>query len=159
MKYLLSAWVFVVLISGCSVHSKDQKEQVSQPEKKKTATAKAKPAPAQSTPQDLVLNKEDVIALIESIPEIKQAQTELDSLSESTRHISMIVEEPTEQEPQFFVRVGVDGADRFETWFTFYVDPQNQQIYVQDPVLSPDEKLNLEDWRVQNAGFSGTEAL
>jgi hypothetical protein len=84
---------------------------------------------------------------IRSIEEVKQTNKYLDSLTKHTHGVSLIIEKPSSDEKNYYVKVGYNGEDRFETYYHFYIEPSTRKITIEDIVSG--EKLSLKEWRKQ----------
>ena len=91
---------------------------------------------------------EKIFDQIMQIAEVQESNRQIDSLSNHTKGIAlMIVERPNDGLPYFSVKVGYDGDTRFETYYLFYVDPKTLAVKIED-ILSG-EVLTLDEWRKQ----------
>lgn len=89
---------------------------------------------------------EKVFDRIMQIAEVQESNRQIDSLSNHTKGIALIiVERPSGGLPYFSVKVGYDGDTRFETYYLFYVEPKTLDVKIED-ILSG-EVLTLDEWR------------
>jgi len=83
-----------------------------------------------------------------SLKEVKAKNMLIDSLTKHQQGISLIIENPTDQEPAFYIQAGFNGKERFETYFHFYLDTATKQIEIRDWALG--KRVLLSNWRKQD---------
>lgn len=91
-----------------------------------------------------VLEKK-ILEKISLLPEYKRSNAYLDSLTNRKHGLSSMIFKPSKNEKEYYVRVGYNGDDRFETYYNFYVDSTTLAIKIAD-VLEGDI-VSLETWR------------
>jgi hypothetical protein len=98
----------------------------------------------QQTDDSVFVNK--IMDKLFSFPEIKRKQAFVDSLSHHKRGISMIVmQKPGKANKYYWIAVGYNGAQRFETYYNFYVWPSQMEIKYLD--TESGNLLTLAQWR------------
>lgn len=69
---------------------------------------------------------------ISELPEYKEANHFIDSISQGQRGLSMMIEKPEKRENDYTVTIGYNGEMRFETYQIFYVNPKTLAVKVYD---------------------------
>lgn len=65
---------------------------------------------------------------------------------DTTKHIGVIIgQEPVKEFKYYWVKIGVDGSDRFEDLEHFYVNDHDQTVHYLD--MKTDSLMSLEQWR------------
>lgn len=93
--------------------------------------------------ENRILNK------IAALPEFKTSNRYIDSLTGHAHGLSSMIFKPTDGFRNYYVQVGYDNKERFETYYTFYVDSVTMNIRLTD-VLEGDV-VSLEEWRKREA--------
>ncbi|MGZ3931797.1 MAG: hypothetical protein ACXVP0_10605, partial [Bacteroidia bacterium] len=86
-----------------------------------------------------------IMSTVMSLPEAEKAGRYIDSISNHTKGVGGIIDGPEPDKPEYGVRIGYNGDERFETYYFFYVDTITFRVKVQDVAL--DTILPIEDWR------------
>lgn len=89
--------------------------------------------------------EEKVMAAVMELPESQQAQNYIDSISNHKKGLGGIIDGPEPGKPEYAVRVGFNGDERFETYYFFYVDTITFKVKIQDVAM--DTILPIEEWR------------
>lgn len=85
-------------------------------------------------------------SLVEGLPEFQQANSDIDSATRHTHGASVIFEPPGKELPEYYyLRVGYSGPERFETYYHFYVNPETEDIRIEDMLKG--DIVPLATWR------------
>lgn len=95
------------------------------------------------------LSEQNVIDTLRQLKEIVESDKHIKSISNNRKSISFIIQGPTTSEPNFICKVGYNGKERFETYYTFAVDPITKNIQIEDVVQA--NRINLDEWRKTNS--------
>ena len=82
-----------------------------------------------------------ITAALLKLPFIIKSDNYIDSFSNHKHGIAFMLDEPNANEPDVSVQAGYNGAERFETYYRFFVNPKTMEIKVYDVV--EDKKLTL----------------
>ncbi len=93
------------------------------------------------TPEDSVRN------MIESLPEVREANDVYDSLTQRRQNIILNITAPDDKMPYYYIQAGYQGGSRFHPHFYFYVDLPNQIIYIED--MEKGDRTTIEQWRLR----------
>lgn len=74
-----------------------------------------------------------------------KANNYIDLLTNHKHGLSVTTEKPSKDRPDYYIRAGYNGAERFETYFHFYVNPQTLEIRIMDLVTG--DIVPIEIWR------------
>jgi len=80
-----------------------------------------------------------------SLPEVKEADRYIDSLSNHESGVAIMVDDAGGRGSESMVSVGYSNDERFETYHVFFVDHLSKAITVSDPVTG--DRLTLDAWR------------
>lgn len=92
---------------------------------------------------DTALESKITAALLK-LPFVKKSSNYIDSLSNQQHGISFMLEKPAAGETDISVQAGYNGAERFETYYRFFVNPSTLEIKIYDPV--EDKKLSIKEY-------------
>jgi hypothetical protein len=92
---------------------------------------------------DTALENKITAALLK-LPFVKKSSSYIDSLSNHQHGISFMLDNPTAGETDISVQAGYNGAERFETYYRFFVNPSTLEIKIYDPV--EDKKLTVKEY-------------
>ena len=127
--YLLFCLAFFTLTS-CD-HSKQGIKQLSPAVKAQLPSVK---------PEDEVVN------MIMNLEEVKRKTAQVKKLSKGKRTLTTYVETPpTDNDPNYWVKVSEDNGGSLVTYYTFAVDAKTHDIFYYDDIH--DTTLSLEEWR------------
>ena len=85
-----------------------------------------------------------IIGKLMKLPFVKKSDKYIDSFTNHQRGIAFMVDSLQKGETEIFVRAGYNGAERFETYYQFYVDPKTLEIKVYDVVN--DKKMTVKEY-------------
>lgn len=91
--------------------------------------------------QDIIIQK------ISELPEYKEAQKNIDSVSNNRKGVTAIIDRD-EQGRGYSVQVGYSGGERFETYYFFLVAPRTYRIRILD--MTDDKYITLDAWRMKS---------
>ncbi len=135
--------LLMACLTDCDNNSKD--EDI--PAKKDTVVqAVARPDTAAAyihTFADTSL-EDKITAAIRKLSFVKKSDQYIDSISNHKHGISFLLEGPAKGETEIPVQAGYNGAERFETYYRFFVNPKTLEIKVYDVV--EDKKLTLKEY-------------
>jgi len=98
----------------------------------------------QQTDDSAIVNK--IMDKIFGFPEVKRKQAFVDSLSHHKRGVFMMVmQKPGKVNKYYWIAVGYNGTQRFETYFNFYVWPSQMVIKYLDNETG--NLITLAQWR------------
>lgn len=75
-----------------------------------------------------------ILDKIAALPEFKKSNAYLDSLTGHKHGLASMIFKPTAEEKEYYVRVGYNGDQHFETYYNFYVDSSTLDIKIADPI-------------------------
>ncbi len=90
------------------------------------------------------LLEDKITAALRKLPFVKKSDKYIDSISNHKHGIAFLLEEPAKDETDIPVQAGYNGAERFETYYRFFVNPKTLEIKVYDVV--EDKKLTLKEY-------------
>jgi len=85
-----------------------------------------------------------IISKISALPELKKAQKNIASVTGGKSGVSFIIEK-TDNQNSYSVQAGYNGAERFETYYFFSVEPVTYKIRILDTLT--DEYVTMDVWR------------
>jgi len=85
---------------------------------------------------------------IMSLKEVQEKNKLIDSITDHKHGVSIIIDKQDDKLLGFYVQVGYNGNEYFETFFHFYIDSITKQISVEDFLTG--EKISLDNWRNQS---------
>lgn len=85
-----------------------------------------------------------ITAALLKLPFVIKSNHYIDSLSNHTKSIAFMLDEPQGNEIDIPVQAGYNGDQRFETYFHFLVNPKTMEIKVYDPV--EDKTLSIKEY-------------
>jgi len=122
----LCLFLFTMGLQSCQQQSKP----------KQTVVVKPKP----------VNQEESIVRLIMNLEEIKRATAAVERGSKGKRTLSTYVESPpTNDDPNYWVKVAEDNGDTYVTYYTFAVDARTRNISYYDVVDG--NLISLAKWR------------
>lgn len=86
-----------------------------------------------------------ILDTLKKLPEIKEQQQLLDSVSNHTDKVSFILNPPTVGNKNYIVQVGDMRGDQFEMYYLFYVQPDSFIIRIEDN--NTNYLMTLDEWR------------
>jgi hypothetical protein len=86
-----------------------------------------------------------VVDTIFSLKEVQEKSKYLDSLTNHSKGVTVIVNRSDENGGVYEIRVGYNGEERFETYYNFYFDSVSKQISIMDVVSG--DKISLDNFR------------
>lgn len=89
--------------------------------------------------------EEKILDEIRNLPEVKQVSKYMDSIPNHERGMAFIIHPPEEGSQDFYIRAGLNGEYRFETYYHFYLDTNDYKVKIQD-ILEADI-VDMEEWR------------
>ncbi len=92
---------------------------------------------------DTALENKITTALLQ-LPFVIKSDRYIDSFSNHKHGIAFILDDPDPNEPDVSVQAGYNGAERFETYYRFFINPKTMEIKVYDAVA--DKKLTLKEY-------------
>jgi len=96
---------------------------------------------AKSVPDDI---QNLIISKISELPEYKNIQKSIGSSADKKSRPAFIIER-SENEKNYSVQIGYNGAERFETYFFFSVEPVTYKIMILD--IQSNEYVAMDVWR------------
>ena len=91
----------------------------------------------------------EILDKIAALPEFKKSNAYLDSLTDHKHGLASMIFKPTKEEKNYYVRVGYNGDQRFETYYNFYVDSATMDIKIADPIEA--DIITLAEFRKREA--------
>ena len=88
--------------------------------------------------------KDKITAALRKLSFVKTSDKYIDSISNHKHGIAFMLDEPAKDETDIPVQAGYNGAERFETYYRFFVNPKTLEIKVYDVV--EDKKLTLKEY-------------
>jgi len=101
-----------------------------------------------TTAADSDKNDSVAIAQVTALPEFNNILKwfQKNNKDTATRHIGVIIgQEPVKEFKYYWVKVGVDGPDKFEDLEHFYVNDQDETVHYLD--IKTDSLMSLDQWR------------
>jgi hypothetical protein len=90
--------------------------------------------------------EEKIISRLLRIPEIKQRNRFIDSVTKHEHGISFLtLKRPTTENDYYWIQAGYNGQDRFEAYYNFYVYLPKLSVKILDPVSN--KVYSLAAWR------------
>jgi hypothetical protein len=83
--------------------------------------------------------------IVSELPEYKEAQAMIDSLTKGKHGVSTMVEKPEKGKTDYTVTVGYNGDERFETYGVYFVNPKTGQVKLYDDMSG--QVVTIEAWR------------
>ena len=112
----------------------------------KKAAAVVKTKQVQKVKVDTVSQENKVIGLIQELEEVRNKTLEVEKLSQGKRTLATYVESPpTQEDPNYWVKVAEDNGDAYVTYYTFTVNPKGYSISFYEPVEG--NLITLAEWR------------
>jgi len=90
------------------------------------------------------LLEDKITGVLMKLPFIKKANAYIDSFSEHKHGIAFMVDSLGKNETEIYVQAGYNGDQRFETYYSFYVNPKTMAIQVYDVVN--DKKMTVKEY-------------
>ena len=88
--------------------------------------------------------EDKITAALRKLLFVKKSDKYIDSISNHKHGIAFMLDEPAKGETDIPVQAGYNGAERFETYYRFFVNPKTLEIKVYDVV--EDKKLTLKEY-------------
>ena len=95
------------------------------------------------------IKESQILDKIAALPEFKKSNAYLDSLTDHKHGLASMIFKPTKDEKDYYVRVGYNGDQRFETYYNFYVDSSTLDIKIADPLSA--DIISLAEFRKREA--------
>ena len=115
MKYLLFSFIPVsFLLLSCNNSSVDGDKSNSS-ETVKTAEDKA-------------------LIAVESLPEFKEANIQINTMTNGKQYITCVIDAPTEEDPNFYIQAGYNQESWFEPYFIFVVNAETFTVSIEDVI-------------------------
>ncbi len=86
---------------------------------------------------------------ISALTEVKKSNAYIDSFSQHTHGIALMIFKPEKGSKDYYVQAGYSGPERFETYYNFYVDSSTLAIRVDDAIEG--DIVSLTEWRKREA--------
>lgn len=86
-----------------------------------------------------------ILDTLKKLPEIKEQQQVLDSMTNHTDKVSFILNPPTVGNRNYIVQVGDMRGEQFEMYYLFYIQPDSFIIRIEDN--NSGYLMTLDEWR------------
>ncbi len=141
MKKVLLFLLWIAGAVACN-NAKDQKKTVTADTTVQTVKPDTPAAYIHSFKDTLLEDK--ITAALRKLSFVKKSDKYIDSISNHKHGIAFMLDEPAKDETDIPVQAGYNGAERFETYYRFFVNPKTLEIKVYDEVT--DKKLTLKEY-------------
>ena len=137
--------VFLLWIAGAAAcnNAKDQDKNIAAADTTVHTVKPDSPAAYIHSFKDTSLEDKITAALLK-LPFVKKSDKYIDSISNHKHGIAFMLDEPAKDETDIPVQAGYNGAERFETYYRFFVNPKTLEIKVYDVVEG--KKLSLKEY-------------
>ena len=142
MKKVLLFLLWIAGTVACN-NSKDQEKTVTGDTTTLQTVNPDTPAAYIHSFKDTSLQDKITAALLK-LPFVKKSDKYIDSISNHKHGIAFMLDEPAKDETDIPVQAGYNGAERFETYYRFFVNPKTLEIKVYDVVEG--KKLSLKEY-------------
>ncbi len=89
--------------------------------------------------------EDKALMAVESLPEFKDANIQINALTNGTQSITCIIDSPTEDDPNFYIQAGYNQESWFEPYYTFVVNERTFEVYIEDVVEG--DIVSMHVWR------------
>ncbi|MCF6367025.1 MAG: hypothetical protein L3J35_12590 [Bacteroidales bacterium] len=89
--------------------------------------------------------EDKAIKAVEVLPEYKEANIQINAMTNGEQSISLIIDAPTEEHPEFYIQAGYNQESWFEPYYIFVVDAKTFEVYIEDVI--EEDVAPIETWR------------
>ncbi len=138
LLYLSKAQLLYIILACCCCFSACKNNKNAEPVNEISDSLKTDKKPESD-------RENKILDILSKLPEWEKANNYIDSLTKHKHGLSVTTEKPSKDKPDYYIRAGYNGEERFETYFHFYVNPQTFEIKIMDLVDGDIVPLNV--WR------------
>lgn len=91
------------------------------------------------------LSEDFIIDTLASLKEVMDIDKHIDKITKHKDGVAFAIASPGKGEPEYFIKVGYNGPEKFETYQFFHINPTTKQITVEE--LTTGETMTIEKWR------------
>ena len=89
--------------------------------------------------------EDKALKAVENLPEFKEANVQINAMTNGKQSISCIIDAPTESDPNFYIQAGYNQESWFEPYFVFVVDAETFSVSIEDVIEG--DVVSLDLWR------------
>ncbi len=89
--------------------------------------------------------EDKALKAVENLPEFKEADIQINAMTNGKQSISCIIDAPTENDPNFYIQAGYNQESWFEPYFVFVVNAETFTVSVEDVIEG--DVVSLDLWR------------
>ncbi len=89
--------------------------------------------------------EDKALKAVENLPEFKEADIQINAITNGKQSITCIIDAPTENDPNFYIQAGYNQESWFEPYFVFVVDAETFSVSIEDVIEG--DVVSLDLWR------------
>ncbi len=89
--------------------------------------------------------EDKALKAVENLPEYKEANVQINAMTNGKQSITCIIDAPTENDPNFYIQAGYNQESWFEPYFVFVVDAETFSVSIEDVIEG--DVVSLDLWR------------
>ncbi len=89
--------------------------------------------------------EDKALMAVESLHEFKEANIQINAMTNGKQSISCIIDAPTEDDSNFYIQAGYNQESWFEPYYIFIVNAKTFGVYIEDVIIG--DVVSLDVWR------------
>jgi len=89
--------------------------------------------------------EDKALKAVENLPEFKEANIQINAMTNGKQSITCIIDTPAENDPNFYIQAGYNQESWFEPYFIFVVDAETFSVSIEDVIEG--DVVSLDLWR------------
>ncbi len=89
--------------------------------------------------------EDKALKAIENLPEFKEADIQINAMTNGKQSITCIIDAPTENDPYFYIQAGYNQESWFEPYYIFVVNAETFAVSIEDVIEG--DVVSIDLWR------------